>query len=116
MKRESRSMRLGCSSGLTRRYGTFVVASFVALLITTFSIPIASAWTTMNIPGNWDGFNTGNATPPCGMNKFPPPATPAGADWFTNVMFVAASGGDVTNGTYALKLAADGSFGSNWGG
>ena len=70
----------------------------------------------MNIPGTWDGFNAANTTTPFRMNKVAAPGTPAGADWFTNVMFVAASGGDVTAGTYQLKLAADGSFGSNWGG
>ena len=37
------------------------------------------------------------------MNKVSPPGTPAGADWFTNVMFVASSGGDVTGGTYAAQ-------------
>ncbi|HXI83336.1 MAG TPA: hypothetical protein VNL17_04505 [Verrucomicrobiae bacterium] len=88
----------------------------VALLVTAFSVPTATAWTTMNIPGTWDSFNATNTTPPFRMNKVSPPGTPAGADWFTNVMFVAASGGDVTSGTYQLKLAADGSFGSNWGG
>src|ERR1017187_9566843 len=70
----------------------------------------------MNLPGAWDGFTPTNPPPPFRINKVPPPATPVGADWFTNVMFVAALGGDVTGGTYALKLAADGSFGSNWGG
>jgi GH15 family glucan-1,4-alpha-glucosidase len=70
----------------------------------------------MNIPGTWDGFSPTNTTPPFRMNKVSPPGTPAGADWFTNVMFVAASGGDVTNGGYQFKLAADGSFANNWGG
>jgi len=76
----------------------------------------ASAWTTMNIPGTWDGFNAADPTGPFLMNKVSPPGTPAGADWFTNVMFVAASGGDVTNGGYQFKLAANGTFGANWGG
>jgi hypothetical protein len=70
----------------------------------------------MNLPGTWDGFNAANTTTPFRMNKVPSPGTPAGADWFTNVMFVAASGGDVTNGGYQFKLAADGSFANNWGG
>jgi GH15 family glucan-1,4-alpha-glucosidase len=70
----------------------------------------------MNLPGTWDSFNAANTTSPFRMNKVSPPGTPAGADWFTNVMFVAASGGDVTNGGYQLKLAADGSFANNWGG
>ncbi len=74
------------------------------------------AWTTMNLPGTWDGFNAANTNPPFRMNKVSPPGTPGGADWFTNVMFVAAAGGDVTGGTYQVKLAADGSFASNWGG
>ncbi len=50
------------------------------------------------------------------MNKVSPPGTPAGADWFTNVMYVAASGGNVTNGGYQFKLAANGTFTYNWGG
>jgi len=70
----------------------------------------------MNIAGDWDGFNAGDTTMPFLMNKVSPPGTPAGADWFTNVVFVAASGGDVTNGTYQFKLAANGSFTYNWGG
>jgi hypothetical protein len=70
----------------------------------------------MNIPGTWDSFNASDTTPPFRMNKVSPPGTPAGADWYTNVMFVASSGGDVTGGSYQLKLAADGAFTNNWGG
>jgi GH15 family glucan-1,4-alpha-glucosidase len=70
----------------------------------------------MNIPGTWDGFNAGDPTMPFLMNKVSPPGTPAGKDWYTNVMYVAASGGDVTNGGYQLKLAANGAFTYNWGG
>ncbi|MGO9610234.1 MAG: glycosyl hydrolase family 65 protein [Verrucomicrobiia bacterium] len=69
----------------------------------------------MNSPGTWDGFNAGDPNMPFLMNKVSPPGTPAGAEWFTNVMFVAASGGDVTNGGYQFKLAANGTFGTNWG-
>ena len=70
----------------------------------------------MNIPGAWDGFNPSDPAGPFRMTKISPPGTPAGADWFTNVMFVAASGGDVTGGSHQLKLAADGTFTYNWGG
>ena len=70
----------------------------------------------MNVPGTWDGFSPSDTTPPFRMTKVSPPGTPGGADWFTNIMFVASSGGDVTNGTYTFKLAADGGFGTNWGG
>jgi GH15 family glucan-1,4-alpha-glucosidase len=70
----------------------------------------------MNIPGTWDNFTAGDTTKPFLMDKVSPPGTPAGVDWYTNVMFVAASGGDVTNGTYQFKLAANGAFTDNWGG
>ena len=73
----------------------------------------AMAWNTMNIPGTWDGFNAGDTVGPFRLNKVSPPGTPAGRDWYTNVMFVAASGGNVTNGGYSFKLAADGSFANN---
>ncbi len=116
MRRESRITRIGRSSALTDRHGRPTAILFAALLATAISAPIASAWTTMNIPGTWDGYNAADTTAPFRMNKVSAPGTPGGADWFTNVMFVAASGGDVTGGTYQLKLAADGSFASNWGG
>ncbi len=116
MKRESQIIRRGCSSGLTNRFQQFIAAWVVALFVATFSASIASAWTTMNLPGTWDGFNAADTSGPFRMNKVSPPGTPAGSDWFTNVMFVAASGGDVTGGTYQFKLAAEGSFASNWGG
>ena len=105
MKRELRILRLASSSVLA-----------IVLLAAAFSTETAFAWATMNIPGAWDGFNASDTTGPFFMNKVSPPGTPAGMDWFTNVMYVAASGGDVTNGAYQFKLAANGSFGNNWGG
>src|SRR5579862_9235530 len=71
----------------------FVCALFVAVFVTALPAPVAMAWTTMNIPGTWDGFSAGDTTMPFRMNKVSPPGTPGGADWFTNVMFVASSGG-----------------------
>src|ERR1700722_18034837 len=105
MKREKRIVRFASSSALA-----------TVLLTTAFSARSGFAWTSMNIPGNWDGFNAGDTAGPFLMNKVSPPGTPAGMDWYTNVMYVAASLGDVTNGTYQFKLAANGSFGTNWGG
>jgi hypothetical protein len=50
-------------------------------------------------PGHLGWLQSGDTNSmPFRMNKVSPPGTPAGADWYTNVMFVAASGGDVTNG------------------
>ncbi len=101
-------------------YNSFGLGSSFGLyaLILAMLLPCrtAMAWTTMNLPGTWDGFNAGDAAGPFRMNKVSPPGTPAGQDWYTNVMFVAASGGNVTNGGYQFKLAADGFFTNNWGG
>ncbi len=89
----------------------------IGLMAAVTLVPcLAMAWTTMNIPGTWDAFNAGDTAGPFRMTKVSPPGTPAGMDWYTNVMYVAASGGDVTNGSYQLKLAANGAFTFNWGG
>jgi GH15 family glucan-1,4-alpha-glucosidase len=93
-----------------------MIVLFAALLFAVFSVSTATAWTTMNLPGTWDGFNAADTSGPFRMNKVSPPATPSGVDWYTNVMFVTASGGDVTGGNYQFKLAPNGSFGTNWGG
>src|SRR5579871_2604976 len=87
-----------------------------AFLLLAVSVSTAMAWNTMNIPGTWDSFSAGDTTMPFRMNKVSPPGTPAGADWYTNVMFVASSGGDVTGGTYQFKFGADAAFTYNWGG
>jgi GH15 family glucan-1,4-alpha-glucosidase len=71
------------------------------------------AWSQMGIPGDWDSF--ADTTPPWQMNKVSPPGTPGGADWFTNVVKVASSGGDTTGGTKAFKLRGDQNWTYNWG-
>lgn len=115
MRVAARSIRLVCSTVLATNRSRLRVALLVCAVV-TLSLSNALAWNTMNIPGTWDAFNAGDTTMPFLMNKVSPPGTPAGADWYTNVMFVAASGGDVTNGAYQFKLAANGAFTFNWGG
>jgi GH15 family glucan-1,4-alpha-glucosidase len=94
----------------------WVLYLLLPLLAAAPSRSNAQAWGTMNIPGGWDGFNPSNTVGPFRMTTVPPPGTPDGAYWYTNVMYVAASGGDVTNGSYQFKLAADGAWTYNWGG
>ena len=116
MRVTARNIRFFCCSTVLATNRSCLRFVLSALAATTLSLSSASAWTTMNIPGNWDGYNAGDPNMPFLMNKVSPPGTPAGADWFTNVMYVAASGGNVTNGGYQFKLAANGTFTYNWGG
>src|SRR5580658_1416626 len=101
MRAAARSNHFYCSSVLATNRSCFRLV-LLACAAAGLSLSNALAWTTMNIPGTWDGFNAGDTTMPFLMNKVSPPGTPAGQDWFTNAMFVASSGGDVTNGGYQL--------------
>src|SRR5208282_5847455 len=115
MRVAARNIRFCCSTVLaTNRWCLWVV--FFALVVAAPSLSSAQAWSTMNIPGNWDGYNADDTTMPCRMNTVPPAGSPAGGYWYTNVMYVAASGGNGANGTYQFKLAANGAFTYNWGG
>jgi GH15 family glucan-1,4-alpha-glucosidase len=76
--------------------------------------PAPGAINILGIPGSWSGWSDNN--PPWQLTKVIPPGTPAAQEWFTNTIYVAESGGDVTGGTYAFKLRADQSWSFNWGG
>ncbi len=73
------------------------------------------AWDNLDIPGAWNSFPA-SPTPPFVLGKVTPPGTPAAKDWYTNTIYCATSGGDVTNGTYEFKLRANDNWSYNWGG
>src|ERR1051325_11296755 len=76
----------------------------------------AHAWTNINIPGDWDGWNQADNSRPWLLNKVSPPGTPAGVDWHTNVVYAASSGGDSTTGTHQYKMVGDQNWANQWSG
>ncbi len=82
------------------------------------SSPSACAWTTsppvvqgLDIPGTWNGW--AGCASPWFLGRVYPPGTPG--NWYTNTIYVAASGGDITSGTYQFKLRANCDWCKNWG-
>lgn len=100
----------GGANGLCARYGLVLLLGIFLCL----SAHTAFGWTNIGIPGAWSGWS--DANPPWLLTKVSPPGTPGGADWFTNTVYVAASGGDTTAGTYEFKMRADQAWTHNWGG
>ncbi len=90
----------------------------LCVLILALLLPgrTAMAWTVLGTPGEWTNPTFNSDNPPFQWNKVSPPGTPGGADWFTNTLHVASSGGDITNGTFQFKLRAEHSWTFNWGG
>lgn len=68
----------------------------------------------LGLPGTWNGW-TNDFVSPWLLGKISPPGTPAAANWYTNSIYVAASGGDITNGTYQFKLRGNHDWANNWG-
>jgi alpha-glucosidase len=68
----------------------------------------------LGLPGTWNGW-TNDFVSPWLLGVISPPGTPAAANWYTNSIFVAASGGDLTQGTYQFKLRRGHDWASNWG-
>jgi GH15 family glucan-1,4-alpha-glucosidase len=67
----------------------------------------------LGLPGVWSSWNDTNT--PWAMTLVPPPGTPAAGNWYTNLVHVASSGGDITQGTYQFKLREAHNWGENWG-
>lgn len=67
----------------------------------------------LGIPGTWSAWD--DLVSPWNLGKVNPPGTPAAKVWFTNTLYVADSGGDLTPGTYQFKLRAGHNWASNWG-
>ena len=100
-------------------YSISIRNSANAILIALATLALAStaeAWNTINIPGDWDGWNQADNTKPWLLNKVSPPGTPNGVDWYTNVVNVAASGGDTTTGTHQFKMVGDQNWANQWSG
>lgn len=76
--------------------------------------PPPTGGTQLGIPGTWSGWDDTN--PPWRLTRVTPPGTPAAANWYTNSIYVAASGGDISAGTYQFKLRANQNWSTNWGG
>src|ERR1051326_2813895 len=89
-----------------------------ALIICSILAPgfTVHAWTNINIPGDWDSWNQADNSRPWLLNKVSPPGTPAGVDWYTNVVYAASSGGNTTTGTHQFKMVGDQNWANQWSG
>jgi len=95
----------------TRLMGSAVLLAFAMLL----PVPAAHAWSQVNIPGDWDGWNPSDGAP-WSLTEVSAPGTPAGQTWWTNYIHVASSGGNTTTGSHAFKVVGNQSWANNWGG
>ena len=79
-----------------------------------YHLPLAS----MVLAGDWNAFNSNDASPPWRLTKIIAPGaqgTPDGFDWFVNTIHVAATGGNTTPGVHSFAIVGQ-TYSNRWGG
>ena len=66
------------------------------------TLPGGSGGREMGVPGTWSTPQWDDVNPPWWMTRVDPPGTPAAAPWFTNSIYCANSGGDITPGDFPI--------------
>src|SRR5207244_7821908 len=81
--------------------------------------PVVNQLISLDIAGDWNGFNVNDTTPPWQLTAVSAPdinGTPDAFDWLINTIHVATVGGDTTPGPHSFNLVGNNNLSSQWGG